>query len=52
MAKDIRENFPSRRINRSNGKILRNHGYPPDLSAEAVQTVLQQAETLAARWAA
>ena len=33
-------------------KILRKHGYPPDLSAEAVQTVLQQAETLAARWAA
>ena len=33
-------------------KILRKHGYPPDLSAEAVRTVLQQAETLAARWAA
>ncbi|MCY4496166.1 MAG: HsdR family type I site-specific deoxyribonuclease, partial [Rhodospirillaceae bacterium] len=32
--------------------ILRKHGYPPDLQDAAVQTVLQQAEVLAARWAA
>ncbi len=33
-------------------KILRKHGYPPDLQDAAVQTVLQQAEVLSARWAA
>ncbi len=33
-------------------KILSKHGYPPDLSTAAVRTVLQQAESLAARWAA
>ena len=33
-------------------RILRKHGYPPDLQDEAVQTVLQQAEALSARWAA
>jgi len=32
--------------------ILRKHGYPPDLQAAAVQTVLEQAEALAATWAA
>jgi type I restriction enzyme R subunit len=32
--------------------ILRKHGYPPDLRDAAVQTVLQQAEVLSARWAA
>ncbi len=32
--------------------ILRKHGYPPDLQNAAVQTVLQQAEVLSARWAA
>ena len=32
--------------------ILRKHGYPPDLQDAAVQTVLQQAEILSARWAA
>ena len=31
--------------------ILRKHGYPPDLQDAAVQTVLQQAEALSARWA-
>ncbi|MEX2534167.1 MAG: type I restriction enzyme endonuclease domain-containing protein [Trueperaceae bacterium] len=31
--------------------ILEDHGYPPDLSKEAVQTVLAQAEQLSARWA-
>ena len=29
-------------------KILRRHGYPPDLESAAVQRILQQAETLAA----
>ena len=33
-------------------RILRKHGYPPDLQDAAVQTVLQQAEVLAERWAA
>jgi type I restriction enzyme R subunit len=33
-------------------RILRRYGYPPDLQDAAVQTVLQQAEVLAARWAA
>jgi type I restriction enzyme R subunit len=32
-------------------KILRKYGYPPDLQDAAVQTVLQQAEVLAATWA-
>jgi type I restriction enzyme R subunit len=31
-------------------RILRKHGYPPDLEAAAVQTVLQQAEALSAAW--
>jgi type I restriction enzyme R subunit len=29
-------------------KILQRHGYPPDLTSEAVKTVLKQAEALAA----
>ena len=33
-------------------RILRKHGYPPDLQDAAVQTVLQQAEALSARGAA
>lgn len=33
-------------------RILRRHGYPPDLQDMAVQTVLQQAEALSAQWAA
>jgi type I restriction enzyme R subunit len=33
-------------------RILRKHGYPPDLEAEAVKTVLAQAELLCAEWAA
>ena len=33
-------------------RILRKHGYPPELQDAAVQTVLQQAEVLSARWAA
>lgn len=33
-------------------RILRHHGYPPDLQDAAVQTVLRQAEALSASWAA
>ncbi|MEM1149938.1 MAG: type I restriction endonuclease subunit R [Pseudomonadota bacterium] len=33
-------------------RILRKHGYPPDLQDAAVQTVLQQAEVLSMKWAA
>lgn len=33
-------------------QILRNHGYPPDKQEKATQTVLQQAELIAANWAA
>lgn len=32
-------------------RILRKHGFPPDLQDAAVQTVLQQAEALSAQWA-
>ena len=32
-------------------RILRKYGYPPDIQDAAVQTVLQQAEVLSARWA-
>jgi type I restriction enzyme R subunit len=31
-------------------RILRKHGYPPDLQDAAVQTVLRQAEALSATW--
>ena len=31
--------------------ILEDHGYPPDLSAEAVKNVLAQAEAMSLRWA-
>ena len=33
-------------------RILNKHGYPPDLRAEAVKLVLEQAEALCAEWAA
>ena len=33
-------------------RILRQHGYPPDLQDSAVQTVLQQAEALSSQWVA
>jgi type I restriction enzyme, R subunit len=33
-------------------RILRKHGYPPDLQDEATKTVLAQAELLCADWAA
>jgi type I restriction enzyme R subunit len=32
-------------------RILKKHGYPPDLQEEAIKTVLQQAELLCADWA-
>lgn len=32
-------------------RILRKHGFPPDLQEGAVQTVLQQAEAFSATWA-
>lgn len=32
-------------------RILRKHGYPPDLEDAAVRNVLQQAEALSAEWA-
>jgi type I restriction enzyme R subunit len=31
-------------------RILRKHGYPPDLQEEATKLVLQQAEVLCADW--
>ncbi len=31
-------------------RILRKHGYPPDLQAEATKLVLEQAEALCAEW--
>ena len=33
-------------------RILKKHGYPPDLESEAIQTVLQQAEVIASQEAA
>jgi type I restriction enzyme R subunit len=33
-------------------RILRKHGYPPDMQDAAVQTVLRQAEALSASWIA
>ncbi len=33
-------------------RILRKHGYPPDLQGAAVQTVLPQVELQCADWAA
>jgi type I restriction enzyme R subunit len=32
-------------------RILKQHGYPPDLQEQATQTVLEQAEVLCADWA-
>lgn len=31
-------------------RILKKHGYPPDLQDEATKTVLAQAELLSASW--
>ena len=33
-------------------RILRRHGYPPDLQESATKLVLEQAEALCAEWAA
>ena len=33
-------------------RILRKHGYPPDMQDAAVRLVLEQAEALSATWAA
>ena len=33
-------------------RILKKYGYPPDLQADAIQTVLQQAEAFSKKWAA
>ena len=33
-------------------RLLRKHGYPPDLQDEATKLVLQQAELLCNEWAA
>jgi type I restriction enzyme R subunit len=33
-------------------RILRKHGYPPDLQEEATETVFAQAELVCAEWAA
>ena len=33
-------------------RILKKYGYPPDLQADAIKTVLQQAEAFSAKWAA
>jgi type I restriction enzyme R subunit len=33
-------------------RILRKYGYPPDLQDTAIQSILQQAEVLSAKWAA
>ena len=32
-------------------RILRKHGYPPDMQDAAVRLVLEQAEALSAMWA-
>ena len=39
-------------IRRHVKRLLRKYGYPPDLQEAAVQNVLQQAEAMAAEWAA
>ncbi|MEW4451993.1 type I restriction enzyme endonuclease domain-containing protein [Bremerella sp. JC817] len=31
-------------------RVLRKHGYPPDLEAEATKLVLEQAEALCSGW--
>lgn len=31
-------------------RILKKHGYPPDLQEKAMETVLEQAERIAADW--
>ena len=38
------------KIRRDVKRILMQYGYPPDMQSEAVQVVLQQAETFAEKW--
>ena len=33
-------------------RILKKHGYPPDLQEQATKTVLQQAELMCSEWSA
>jgi len=33
-------------------RLLRHHGYPPDKRTEALETVIEQAETVCNDWAA
>ena len=47
----LRENVRAN-LRRLVRRILRKHGYPPDKQEKATQTVLEQAETLSAGWAA
>ena len=42
--------MPRARIHVMVKRILNNYGYPTDLQAEAVKTVLAQAELLCAAW--
>ncbi len=46
----VRENARAR-IRVMVRRILRKHGYPPDLQEEATKTVLEQAELMCADWA-
>ena len=32
-------------------RVLRKHGYPPDKQEKAIQTVIEQAESLSEEWA-
>lgn len=47
----VRENVRAN-MRRMVRRVLRRHGYPPDLQEKATQTVLEQAELLAANWPA
>jgi type I restriction enzyme, R subunit len=40
------------RVRKAVKAILRKHGYPPDLTSAAIQTVLQQAEVISKKWVA
>ncbi len=48
----VRESATRAKIKVMVKRILRKHGYPPDLQDEAVKTVLAQTELLCAGWAA
>ena len=47
----LRENVRAN-LRRLVKRVLRKHGYPPDKQEAATRTVLEQAETLSATWAA